>query len=239
VTAPALQRAAWRHPEAAAGGVAVVAWVLLLVAAAAAPQPHAGHHVAGTHEGWAGIAGGWLLMTVAMMVPGALLACRHLALGALWSRRQRTIVLFLGAYLGVWAVFGAAVWSSGRLLGVTGAAVLPAALAAGAVWQLTPWKWRAVRACHLLPQLPPRGTRADAACAVAGATYGRRCLLACWPPMLGMAVAGHGSVVLMGLLTALVSAEKLAARPGRLAVPGAVALAAAAVTSLLLGAVTA
>jgi predicted metal-binding membrane protein len=238
VTAPALQRAAWRHPEAAAGGVAVVAWLLLLVAAAA-PQPHAGHHPAGTTETLPGVAGGWLLMTVAMMVPGALAACRHLALGALWSRRQRTIALFLGAYLAVWAGFGIAAWSLGRLLGLTAAAVLPAALAAAAVWQLTPWKWRAVRACHRLPPLPPRGVRADAACAATGATYGRRCVVACWPPMLGMAVAGHGSVVLMLVLTGLVSAEKLAARPARLAVPGAVALAAAAATTLVLGPVTA
>jgi predicted metal-binding membrane protein len=103
---------------------------------------------------------------------------------------------------------------------------------------VTLWKWRAVRACHRLPLLPPRGGRADAACAGAGVIYGRRCVVACWPPMLGMAVAGHGGVVLMALLTALFSAEKLAARPARLAVPGAVVLAAAAAVSFLLGPVT-
>jgi hypothetical protein len=56
--------------------------------------------------------------------------------------------------------------------------------------------------------------------------------------MLGMAVAGHGGVVLMALLTALFSAETLAARPARLAVPGAVVLAAAAGVSFLLGPAT-
>jgi len=237
VTAPALQRAAWRHPEAAAGGVAALAWLLLILPAGQA-SPHAGHHGAGTGEGLLGHAGGWLLMTVAMMFPGALPACRELALGALWSRRQRTIALFLVAYAGVWAGFGAVAWSLGHLLGVDAAAALPAVLAAAAVWQVTPWKWRAVRACHRLPLLPPRGGRADAACLGAGVVYGRRCVVACWPPMLGMAAAGHGGVVLMALLTALFSAETLAARPARLAVPGAVLLAAAAAVSFLLGPAT-
>jgi predicted metal-binding membrane protein len=237
----ALQRAGWRHPEAAAAGVAAAAWALLLMAArGTGTVPHAGHHLGPQDVPASGsflvLAAGWLVMSVAMMVPGALPAARHLALGALWPRRQRTVGIFLSAYLAVWAAFGAvahaALWAAGRVLGIDAAALLlPVALASAAVWQVTPQKWYAARACHLLPPLPPRGVKADLACATVALRYGRNCVTSCWPIMLGMVAAGHGDLGLMALLTVIVSAEKVAARPGRLAVPTAAVLVLAAVVS--------
>jgi predicted metal-binding membrane protein len=233
IGASALRRRAWRHPEAAAAGVAVLAWVWLLVPTAAGAGSAHGpeHHTTPVLPSTAG----WLVMVAAMMLPGALPAARELALGGRWSRRQRTTALFLGGYVGVWAAFGTvahvAAWLAGRGLGIGSAVVLPGLLAAAALWQLSPWKWRAVRACHLLRPLPPRGVRADAACAGAALRYGRWCVVSCWPVMAAMATASS-SLWLMVLLTVLVTAEKLAAEPSRLAWPGAAVLAGAAAVVL-------
>jgi predicted metal-binding membrane protein len=111
-----------------------------------------------------------------------------------------------------------------------GAGVL---LAVAATWELTSWKWRAVRRCHLIQPMPPRGAAADAACAREGLRYGARCVGACWAPMLAMVAAGHLAVGLMALLTLVLSAEKIVVRSARLRGPAAAALAGAAVLALL------
>ena len=51
--------------------------------------------------------------------------------------------------------------------------------------------------------------------------------------MLTMAVAGHTNLGLMVLLAGIVAAEKILARPARLAVPVAASLVAAAIVSIL------
>jgi predicted metal-binding membrane protein len=228
--AVALRRAGWDHPEAGAAVAACAAWVALFAAVAGPADVQALHAEAHRTAPLLAGAAGWLLMTLAMMVPPALPVARSHALGALWARRQRTIGIFLVSYLAVWAWFGAlaAVALGEASLVVAKDALLAAGLVAGALWELSPAKWRAVRACHLVAPLPPRGRKADLACARAGAVYGRRCVTACWPVMLAMAVAAHTSLGLMALLSAVVAAEKLLASSARLALPLAGALAYAA-----------
>jgi len=220
VTALALRRTTWGHPELAAGGAAAAAWALLGV--------HALHPHSGT-EPFLGALAGWVVMATAMMVPGALADVRRLALSSMWQRRRRTIAFFLGGYLTVWTAFGALALAALPLLGVSAGVLLAAATA----WELTPWKWRAVRRCHLIEPLPPRGARADAACARAGLGYGVRCVTSCWATMLAMAAAGHLALGLMAFLTMVSAAEKLVVRSARLRRPVAAALAGAAVLALL------
>jgi predicted metal-binding membrane protein len=223
VSALALRRASWSHPELGAAAPAALAWAAL---AAHAATPH-GHAAAGGAPAAAVLAaaGGWLAMCAAMMLPGALADLRAVALGALWRRRGRTVALFGGAYLAVPAAFGLVALPLAAATGL--GLAIPLALAAA--WELTPWKWRALRRCHLIDPLPPSGSAADAACVRAGLRYGGACLVACAPLMLVAAAAGHRALVLMALLTVLVSAEKLVVRSARLRVPAAAALAAAAV----------
>lgn len=218
MTALALRRVAWSHPELVAAVVAAGAWTLLLVHA---QHPH------GPGEPYFASLSGWVVMVVAMMVPGALADVRLVALSSLWSRRRRTIALFLGAYVCVWIGFGAVAipLAAGASVGVV--------LVLAAVWELTPWKWRSVRSCHLIEVLPPRGARADAACARAGLRYGWRCVASCWPLMLAMAAASHQAVALMALLTIVVAAERIVVRSARLRAPAAAALAAAALLALV------
>jgi predicted metal-binding membrane protein len=220
VTTLALRRTAWSHPELPAAAVAAGAWALL---AGHALHPHTGA------EPFLAALSGWIAMAAAMMVPGALADVRRVALSSMWRRRGRTIALFLGAYLTAWAGFGAVALAGLPLIGV-GAGVL---LAGAAAWELTAWKWRAMRRCHLIDPLPPHGSRADAACARAGFRYAGSCVKSCWPMMLAMAAAGHLALGLMCLLTTIVTLEKIVVRSARLRGPAAALLGGAAVVALV------
>lgn len=146
----------------------------------------------------------WALMTVAMMVPPAWPAVRHVAANSLRRRRGRAVAEFLAAYVAVWVAVGAAVvpaiaLASGR---APGHVLLACGLGAAAAWQLLPVQRRALRAGHRTVPLPPRGWRAAAGAARFGLKHGAACVGVCGPLMLVMAAAGHGAVgwmVVVGL----------------------------------------
>ena len=216
----ALGRASWRHPELAAAAAAAGAWALL-VAHSLQPHPWPEPYVAALS--------GWVVMAAAMMVPGTLADVRRVALASMWRRRQRTIAIFLGSYLCAWV----ALRRGGARLHRLDRRRRGRRARARRRWELSPQKWRAVRRCHLVEALPPRGLQADAACGRAGLRYGWRCIVACWPLMLAMAAAGHQALALMALLTAIVAAEKIAVRSARLRGPAAALLAGAALLAAL------
>lgn len=220
MTALALRRTSWSHPELSAAAAAAAAWALLI---GHALDPHSG-----AEPYLAGLSG-WVVTATAMMVPGALADVRRVALSGMWQRRRRTIAVFLAAYITVWTGFGALALAALPSAGVDVAMLL--AVAAG--WELSSWKWRAVRRCHLTRALPPRGARADAACAREGLRYGARCVASCWPAMLAMAAAGHLALGLMALLAVVVTVEKIVVRSARLRAPAAGLLAGAAAVALL------
>ena len=95
---------------------------------------------------------GWLAMATAMMLPAALPAVRTLALTVLPRRRQRTIALFLSSYLVVWLFFGVVAVAFVALLRASlavGATTIAAtALFVAAMWELTAWRRRSLRACQ-------------------------------------------------------------------------------------------
>jgi len=113
--------------------------------------------------------------------------------------------------------------------------LLAATLAAAALWAFSPLKWRALRTCHLTQPLPPDGAKADKACAAEGLRYGRLCLIADAPLMLVMAMAGHGALLLMALLSMIVGAEKLAMQPSAYRQPMAATLIGVAALAFGLG----
>lgn len=156
----------------------------------------------------------WALMAVAMMVPTAMPAVQHTALNSLYWRRRRAALEFLVVFLGLWTSFS--VLALGPLLSLeaTGSAfALPIALAAAALWQLTPLKLRALRACHRSRPLPPRGWRASAGVADFALHNGAACLASCWAMMVAAAVSGPGRLLWMGAIAAAIAVEKLAEKP--------------------------
>jgi predicted metal-binding membrane protein len=177
----------------------------------------------------------WGLMAVAMMLPTALPAARHVAVGSLYWRRRRAVVEYVVVFVALWAAFSAL--SLGLLwpLFPVGAAVAaPVLFAVAALWQWTPLKDRALRACHRPTPLPPYGWRATAGVARFGIGNGAACIASCWAMMLTMAVAGPARLPWMMALTVLISAEKLNLKPRRAARRIGVLLAAMAVATTVL-----
>lgn len=178
---------------------------------------------------------GWTLMSVAMMVPVALPAVRHVGFNSIRRRRQWAMFLFFAVYLGVWAAFGILALTGRRLaletLGIDARVLLVSVLAVAAVWQLTRVKRRALLACRRTVPLPPVGRRADAGCARFALRQGWRCVASCWALMAVMLAVQQAAAVWMLTLTALMAAEELTrrGRRGRRLLPlSAAALAAAA-----------
>jgi predicted metal-binding membrane protein len=198
------------------------------LAGSAVPAQPAGHSPGGLPTALAG----WMLMSVAMMVPVVLPAVRHIGFNSIRQRRQLAMSLFFVVYVGVWAAFGILALAGRRLaleaLGIDARVLLAAVLAVAAGWQLTRVKRRALLACRRTVPLPPVGRRADAACARFALRQGRRCVASCWALMAVMLAVQQAAVVWMVALTALMASEELTRRGRRLLPLSAAALAMAA-----------
>jgi predicted metal-binding membrane protein len=159
---------------------------------------------------------GWMVMSLAMMLPLALPGCGDVALHSPRSRRWRAMALYTGAFVLPWLPLGiAAVAGHGLVvdgLGVGRPVVLAATLGLAVAWQLTRTKRRALLACARSNPLPPTrtpagGVRADLACLRLGARHAAGCFLSCWPAMLLMLPAGH-ALVPMAAVTAFLLVEQ-------------------------------
>jgi|SRR5579859_785036 len=194
----------WCWPEWWSLALSAVAWLVLVGHALLDPT---GHHPPGRAE----IIGIWLLMVLAMMVPLQRFSIRLTATRSLWRRRERAIAGFLVGYLSPWLIVGASVAAldvsatRNPWLGGLGFAI-------AAVWQLTPAKATALRACHRSVPLAPHGWRADRDCFRFGWLTGKGCLVSCWALMLACVLAGH-SLAAMACVSVIAFAERYAIRP--------------------------
>jgi predicted metal-binding membrane protein len=144
----------------------------------------------------------WVSMMAAMMLPGAVPAvARH-------ARRTRAtaVPVFIGSYLGVWAVVGVAIYGLYRVRGTVAAGVV--VIAAG-VYELTPTK----RAFRLRCLDGARG----------GFDFGLRCVGSSIGLMLMLVALGLMSLGWMVVIALVVVAQKLV--PPRPAMDLALALA--------------
>lgn len=225
----AWERSAWEHPEWWTLALSALAW-LAIVSRAMLPdggEATAGHssHQAMVAVGPSAVASvlasgafAWLLMVAAMMFPLVADAVRTTAARSLWARRHRAIGMFLIGYVAPWLIAGSAI----LVLAVLAASLRPslswlwvaAAFAGAAIWQLTPVKMRALRACHRTMPLAPRGWRADRDCVRYGWTIGGRCVVSCWAMMLACVLAGH-SLPAMLCVSAVAAAERNVLRADR------------------------
>jgi predicted metal-binding membrane protein len=257
-TAPWPDARLWRRASPVLGVevLAALAWIGLAAMAAALPSPApSGASTASIWlcmPGMGGAGGGgplavavaglpmWALMSVAMNLPTAVPATRHVAVNSFRRRRRRAVAEFLAVYLALWLAFGLAAMTGLALLPAASPGLLPiAGLALAAAWELSPLKRRALNGCHRSAPLPPRGWRASAGVARFGLINGTACIASCWPAMLLMLTAPAGRLAWCAGLTAMMASEKLSRRPRRAArrvsaVLG-VALAAAVVAALLAG----
>jgi predicted metal-binding membrane protein len=191
-----------------------------------------GHAGAGSDLGEAGFlaaAPAWALMSGAMMLPAAMPAVRHVSVNSLYWRRRRATVEFVLSFLALWTLFSIFVLSPvSRWAPTRSATAIVAALLVAAAWQLTPCKWRALRACHRVSPLPARGWRAGLGAAGFGLRNGLACLASCWAIMAVVALTGSSTLLVMAAATATICLERLNLRPRWAARRVAVLLAAAA-----------
>ncbi len=181
---------------------------------------------------------GWVLMTVAMMLP-SILPLLEIFRRVSVRRADRHLLLFLVivGYLLAWSGFGvvahAASWSIlemvqgniwlSRNAWIPGAAVL---MLAGA-FQFSTLKYRCLDKCRTPMTFVMqhwRGRHQRRQSLLLGVHHGAYCVGCCWALMLLMFAVGTGSVGWMLLLGAVMALEKNAAWGRRLSVPLGTAL---------------
>jgi predicted metal-binding membrane protein len=131
----------------------------------------------------------WVLMMAAMMLPGAVPAVMRRAHA---SGRVRTVPLFVGSYLAVWALVGVAVYAVYR---PHGAVIAGAVVIAAGVYEFTPLK----RACRQLCRESVRS----------GMEFGLYCVGSSIGLMLMLVALGAMSIAWMAVVAVLVLAQKI------------------------------
>ncbi len=146
----------------------------------------------------------WVVMMAAMMLPGAAPAVLRRAKA---SGRVRAVPLFIGSYLAVWALVGAAMYALYRPHGSVAAGALT--VAAG-LYEFTPLKRHFRRRCR---DSVRSGYRFGLCCA--GSSIGL---------MLMLVALGVMSITWMSVITVLVLAQKLLPPKATIDVPLALAI---------------
>ncbi|MHB8531982.1 MAG: copper chaperone [Solirubrobacteraceae bacterium] len=156
----------------------------------------------------------WLLMTLAMSLPGELPAAEYVATNSFARRRSSSVTVFVVVYLAVWLCCGLAILTLAPLLGGLAPGVLFAtALVLAAGYELTPLKRRALNRCHRGAALPPSGARRVARVARFGWINGSGCVGSCWPAMLSASIAPVAQPLAMSGFTLAMTYERLTRRP--------------------------
>ncbi|HXH84251.1 MAG TPA: DUF2182 domain-containing protein [Candidatus Tectomicrobia bacterium] len=210
----------------ALAGLVGGAWAVLGLLAASPYAPYLGHDL-GVADGDAGVAaarlaiflGGWLLMSIAMMLPSSLplVTVFRTITGGSW----RLVALLIAGYLWVWGLFGvaAAIADAGLHALVDGSPwlaarrhVVPAALLLTAgLFQFSPLKRSCLERCRspigfVIQHW--RGARRALQAFALGNRHGLFCVGCCWGLMLVMFAAGAVNLGWMLALGAVMFAEK-------------------------------
>jgi predicted metal-binding membrane protein len=156
--------------------------------------------------------GAWAVMALAMAPPLTMPMLRYVAARSFAFRRMRALALFLIGLLCPWLAAG--------VLGVALLAVVPVpdgrlgaiAFALAALWEVTPFKRRALRRCHRTMALAADGWRADRDCFVFGCARGQDCFIGCWAMMLAVMFADHAPAAIL-ITQAMAFAERRVREP--------------------------
>jgi predicted metal-binding membrane protein len=180
-------------------GLAAGSWVV------AVRQMHGMDMGVGTRLGsFAFFVAVWVSMMAAMMLPGAAPAVLRRARA---GGRVRTVPLFVGSYLGVWALVGVGVYALYR---PHGSAAAGAVTIAAGVYELTPLKRQFRRRCR-------ESVRS-------GFELGLYCVGSSIGLMLMLVALGVMSVTWMSVIAGLVLAQKLLPTKAPIDMPLALAI---------------
>jgi predicted metal-binding membrane protein len=219
-------------------------WIALVLAGAAAwgwvvgQGFDMGNGVGTMGTTFAFFAGMWAVMMAAMMLPAlGPVAAAETAGGSTVSGVGRIPdgLAFGAGFLAPWALYGVAAFfafrGADRLVDSSpdGARWLGVGiLAVAGLYQLSPWKWAALRHCRMAMHRPASGLGASL---VTGAVDGATCVGCCLFLMATLVSLGVMNLAAMGGLAALIFAEKVLPRPRLIAAAGGMAFLALAVAA--------
>lgn len=239
----ARERARDRNPMLA---ISVIAWGVILLdpggifGAAHHGAAHVAHvaHVPVASMA-ASMAGGWILMLVAMMTPALIPSVRHIRLRSFTHRRRRAIALFAAAYAAIWIAAGAVLIALAlalNLLAPHSYLAIAGVLLVAFAWQCSPAKQVCLNRCHRHLELPAFGREADIGVLRFGVTHGLWCVGACWALMLASIALPQAHVIAMAGATVLILGERFERpRPPSWRVRGAGTLLRAAIARSRIG----
>lgn len=209
------------------------------------------HHHALYHSGlplwYAGLllAGGWQVMTAAMMLPSSL------PLMVLYGRatraapdRSSSFALFVTGYFLVWTAFAVSAFTfdmgvhwlahTWAWLGTNDQVIPAATLALAAIYQVTPFKDACLRSCRNPAfYLMHHYRRGRVGGLRLGLLHGIFCLGCCWSLMLLMFAVGVAHLAWMGALAVVMVVEKAFPHGDEITKPLAAVLAGLAALALL------
>ena len=181
---------------------------------------------------------GWLLMTVAMMLPTILpLLAIFVRVTSDKSDRALLLTLVIGGYLAIWTLFGVvahvadmalhAIAAGNIFLSFNGWIISVVVLAIAGLFQFSRFKYRCLDKCRtpfsfINEHWRGRAERRESF--LLGMHHGLFCVGCCWAIMLLMFLVGTGSVGWMPLIGAIMATEKNVAWGKRLSVPLGVSL---------------
>jgi len=155
---------------------------------------------------------GWLLMTVAMMLPLMSAPVRHVRDRSFRRQRSRAIALFLASYLSIWLIAGFAL-SAGvlaiRLLSGGSRVPLVLLLLSLGLYEISPLKQACLNRGHAHPALSAFGRAAEIDVLRFGWAHGAWCVGSCWALMLLPLLFTRGHLAAMALVTLWLVAERL------------------------------
>lgn len=194
-------------------------------------------------------AGGWALMTVAMMLPTSLplvAVFRSVVRGR--ADRAELVILLVVGYISVWVVFAAFAHAADlgihkgvdRIgwLGAHAWIISAATVFWAGVYQFTALKYRCLDKCRSPVSFVMghwRGGNEHLQALRLGAHHGLFCVGCCWSLMLLMFAVGAGNIGWMLILAAVMAVEKNMPWGRRLSAPLGIALVVWGVTLLTLG----
>ena len=159
----------------------------------------------------------WIAMSAAMMLPSLVPAA------SLATSVGRSGSAFASGYFVLWTVTGVVAFEAARSLMGAGRWLAAGAIAAAALYQLSPLKAACLRRCR-----SPLGSLLQRGAFAAGLEHGVACLGCCWALMLALLALGIGSVFWMGAVAAAIFVEKVTVAGARASIPVALALVGAA-----------
>ncbi|WP_128957860.1 DUF2182 domain-containing protein [Bradyrhizobium guangzhouense] len=160
----------------------------------------------------ASLAGEWMLMVAAMMMPMLAGALGHVRARSLPRRRKRSLALFVIGYCAIWGACGIPIvlaMLTLRLMQLSPVVTIAPVGSLILIWQFSPAKQLCLNRCHDQPPLAAHGIAADLAALSYGIRQAIWCCGTCWALMLVPLMAQDGHLFAMAATSAYLIAERL------------------------------